>query len=341
MSKVLRIVPSAAIIALVAVLSASAADQPPWPDLSQPPPEEGGGSHDAALIVGITDYVDVPDVPGAVTNADDWYAWLKRTRGLPLGSAVVLRNRDATRETILMEAALAAERVKAGGTLWFVFIGHGAPSRSGNDGLMLGRDVQQTAASVYARGVAQSELLEVLAQGEQEHTIAVLDTCFSGRGSYGDALVNGLQPLVPNYGTQSAEATLLTAGSGDEFSGPLPGVARPAFSYLVLGALRGWGDLDSNGSVTAIEAVDYARGALVELVRDRRQTPQIHGAESDIVLSHGREGGPDLAAMVLVGSVPSGGSPLRDVSTDVGSNIDLTAAAAEADRLQNPECELR
>jgi hypothetical protein len=48
---------------------------------------------------------------------------------------------------------------------------------------------------------------------------------------------------------------VLSAGKGDQFAGPLPGLGRPAFSWLVLGALRGWGDADRDGTVTAREAV--------------------------------------------------------------------------------------
>ncbi len=271
--------------------------QTTWPDLSDPPSAENTGANDAALIIGIEDYLLVDDVPGAVANADDWYRYLKRTRGLPLGSAVVLRNHEATRESVLSEARDAASRVRNGGTLWLVFIGHGAPSKDGQDGLLLGADVQQTAESVYARGVSQDELLDAL-QGDQADTILVLDTCFSGKSTGGSALVSGLQPLVPNYAVQRPSALLLSAGRGDQFAGPLPGAARPAFSYLLLGALHGWGDLDGNGDVTATEAVTYAQGALVETVRDRRQTPQVHG-DGDAVLSRGRAVGPDLLEIVL------------------------------------------
>ncbi len=149
----------------LAAVPAFAGESPNWPDLRSAPPAEGGGGQDVALLVGIEDYAFVANVPGAVSNIDDWYSWLKRTRGLPLGSVVVLRDRDATAESILSEAAEAAERVGDGGTLWFVFVGHGAPSRDGRDGLLLGMDTQQTAESVYARGVSQSKLLREIEAG--------------------------------------------------------------------------------------------------------------------------------------------------------------------------------
>ena len=81
--------------------SAQSATAASWPDLSQPALAEGGGEADAALIIEIEDYAFVDDIPGALANADAWYVWFKRTRGVRLGNAVVLRNEQATREAIL------------------------------------------------------------------------------------------------------------------------------------------------------------------------------------------------------------------------------------------------
>jgi formylglycine-generating enzyme required for sulfatase activity len=307
-----------------------------WPDLSSSVASEGGGENDAALIVGVEEYWELDAVPGAVANAEDWYTWLKRGRELPLGRAVVLRNRDATRERILEEAALAAERVGPGGTLWFVFIGHGASTTGEKDGLLVGVDSQQRADSVRNRGVTRAELADVLGQGAQEQTVLVLDACFSGKGEDGQALVPDMMPaLLSGSWRPPARATVLSAARDDEFAGPLPGLRRPAFSYLVLGALQGWGDLDGDRAVTAQEAVDYARGALVELVRDRRQTPELSGERVDVVLSRGRERGPDLTEFVL--SAPEA-APVPDpvvghVETSTGGT-DLVAAARELERLR-------
>ena len=67
-----------------------------------------------------------------------------RVRKVP--TVQTLRDTEATRETITRSAAIAAA-VKPGGTLWFVFVGHGAPSARGDDGLLLGVDVQPNSDS--------------------------------------------------------------------------------------------------------------------------------------------------------------------------------------------------
>src|SRR4029077_5783701 len=67
-----------------------------------------------------------------------------------------------------------------------------------------------------------------------------------------------------------------------------------------LGALRGWA-ADANGTVTAREAVHYARKALtvLEPKLGRTQTPEGVGGDSSLELAHGaRESGPSLSAFV-------------------------------------------
>ena len=293
---------TAALALAVAALPAIAEAAPPlWPDLSHAPTTAtGGGERDAAVLVGIDDYLAVADVPGAVDNLKDWYRWLVAAHKVPAERVSLLENVRATREEILGEVERRAKEVQRGGKLWFVFIGHGAPSKDGGDGVLVGADAQQSARSLYARSVTRLEVLRTAATGKQAHTVMVLDACFSGRSGSGGALVEGLQPLIASARLQMADrrAVVLTAGRGDEFAGPLPGLRRPAFSYLVLGGLRGWADGDGNARVTGREVVRFARSALGTVLTGRQQTPEVTGA-ADAGLAVGGERKPDLVAIRL------------------------------------------
>jgi hypothetical protein len=251
------------------------------------------------VIIGIEDYVFIPDVPGALQNALDWWRYLQ-ARGVPLAHIALLRNADATAEAITDALTLARGQVQPGGRLWVVFIGHGAPAPDGSDGLLVGVDAQQSARSLQARGIARQQLV-AMASGTDHDAVVVLDACFSGRDRAGAALVPGLQPLVlvQSANSDGPRVVVMSAGAGDEFAGPLPLWPRPAFSYLLLGALRGWGDADDDGVVTAEEAVGYTRGTLQALLRDRRQTPEVSGGARALPLAtQAREPGPDLSAVV-------------------------------------------
>ena len=84
--------------------------------------------------------------------------------------------------------------MEEGGTLWFVFIGHGAPGREGNQGVLVGADAQADVDSLYARSVLQSEVLAALK--EQPFGSKLL-----GRTKYlvGDAYVRADLPKAPRY----------------------------------------------------------------------------------------------------------------------------------------------
>lgn len=131
------------------------------------------------------------------------------------------------------------------GRAWFVFIGHGAPSLDGADGLLVGVDAPQDAETLPTRTVSREELLQLLV-ADGADVVAILDTCLSGMPE-GESLVPGLQPLVPTYtlATPPGSITVATAAASDQFAGALPGETRPAFSYLLLGAAQGWGDADT------------------------------------------------------------------------------------------------
>ena len=288
-------------------------------------------SKDAALIVAVEDYIFVPDVPGAQQNGRDWFKWFTKSQKIPISRVSLLENAKASKETIMDEAQRLAKQVRRGGKLWFVFIGHGAPSKNGRDGLILGVDVQQTASSIYARGVPQRQILKVL-ESSSVPVVAVIDACFSGKSSSGEALARGLQPLVVAQRRTKSKSTVLTAGKGDEFAGDLPGLSRPAFSYLALGALRGWGDSNKDGKVSAQEVVDYAREAILGLVQERTQTPQGVGRTLTHPLSRAAEQGPSLVDIRL-GSTTT--APAAGVVQNTATAISLPPQLSSLSDLAN------
>jgi hypothetical protein len=273
-----------------------------WPDLSSQIQPTNEGRNDAAVVIAIEDYTKVDDVVGARANADQWTRYLVSGRGVPPSRVFSAIDADATDLQIRELAKAGAAAVQPGGTLWFVFIGHGAPSVNGRDGLLVGVDADRSAQGIYQRSVSRTELLGLLDAGPQAQTVALLDACFSGQGGDGAALVEGLQPLVPTALTRagSDRTRVLTAAGSGQFSGPLPGAARPAFSYLALGGLLGWADTDGvgnkDGRVSAVELQEYVAGALNVTVRGRRQTPALLGADTDLGKAMSRAA-PDLMAM--------------------------------------------
>src|SRR5262249_35644494 len=156
-------------------------------------------------------------------------------------------------------------------------------------------DAQAEVDSLQQRGVAQARVLDVLSRSRASRVVAVIDACFSGRAPSGKPLVARLQPIVVEAVPKTEDRLtlltaaaasdyagprfpLLTAAAASEYAGPVRGLERPAFSYLVLGGLRGWADADLDGSVTAGELRAYATRALSLLATDRVQRPTLRGA---------------------------------------------------------------
>jgi hypothetical protein len=310
-------------VSVTAALLVPATVSAAWPDISKPATVAKTGANDVAVIVAVDDYMLLPDVEGAVRNANDWEVFLRQSVGVPV--VHVLANQNVTRESMLKFARIAANDVGKDGRIWWVFIGHGAPSIDGKDGLLVGMDAQQTAESLQARSVRQTELLSTL-ESERHDVVAVFDACFSGRSADGDALAKGVQPVIavdaiPRLG---ASSVVLSAAKPTEVAGRLPGARRPAFSYLVLGAMRGWAD-DGDGTVTANEVLYFTRREL-RGVKGRTQTPQLEGNSNKELSKDASESRPDVDPDAVAEADP-------DPTPDPDVNRPKSDSASKAERL--------
>lgn len=262
------------------------------PAIDPPVATEARHPADAAVVIGIEDYFLLPDVPHATADAGAFEGFLRTTRGLP-GDRIRVLGRGANREQILDAVGTLGQQVGAGGTLWVYYAGHGAADPESGERILLGADAQADTVSFRARAVALSEL-ETLATAGGGHGLFVLDTCYSGRARGGADLVEGKRFAVPDYaGAPAPGVTRWTAAGPSEWSSSLPGTDHGAFTWAVLGALRGWADADADGRVTAAEADAYVTTALREVgVTDQR--PALVGSPTT-VLSTATEPAPALA----------------------------------------------
>lgn len=318
---------------LFALVAASTSRAATWPSVSMPPTQTGGGENDAAVIIGISNYAALPPIPGAADNALDWTRYLNKTRNVPLERIRLLQENEATKETIEEATQELVDKVGQGGTIWFIFIGHGAPNDAHDDGLLVGFDTQINEKSLQARGVPQKLVLSTIeADPKHANAIVIWDACFSGGTGDGKTpLVPGSQATLPvkRVATGTAGRAAIFSAS-DQVAGPLPNHDRPAFTYLLLGALRGWADKPTSGNndgmVTTIEAFNYARDSLRAVVRSRVQVPSMSGSAQPFVLArNATERGPDLVEFLPHGPGPGGGAELFRQRILVVPTIDVNA----------------
>ncbi len=118
---------------VLSAVPSAAAQSDPWPPLTRPPAAVGGGADDAAVICGVEDYAYLPDVAGANLNARDWYLYLAKTRKVRPDRIRRLSSGECSKETLLEATREAAQRVRRGGTLWFVFMSPCSPGAAGGE----------------------------------------------------------------------------------------------------------------------------------------------------------------------------------------------------------------
>lgn len=235
-----------------------------WPSLDEPARTGRVAADDAALVIGLEDYAFVPDVPFASRDAQAVDTLLRYTVGIPGG-----RVRTITRgsvEQIRQAAREVGAMLGPGGRLWLFFAGHGAADASTRERILLGDDVRADPKTFRERAVALDELVQ-LAAGASREQVVLLDTCFAGVGRDGASLTGGTRFAVSLDDRPPTESEIRWAATGaDGLSGPFPAARHGAFTYLVVGALRGWadGELDGrrDGAVTLAESDAYVRRML-------------------------------------------------------------------------------
>jgi hypothetical protein len=279
-----------------------------WPDVGAPYGTPGAAKEDAALIVAIETYPHLDPITGAARNGRDWYRYFTEILGVPAENIDTLDDDRAQPEAIMADLASFRSKVGPNGTFWFVFIGHGAPSERSNSGLLITADASANPESIARNSVGQDEIFQELG-ATAGRGVAIIDACFSGSATgTGKPLMPGLQAARVVRPSVPSNVVVLTAAANDQYAGSLPGAARPAFSYLALGALRGWAD-SGDGMVTAAEAANYAADTLRILLHgSRRQKPEVSAGNRDAQLTRAIEKKPDLAPILLALREQRGGT---------------------------------
>lgn len=302
------------------------------PDIDEPLRTGARADRDTAVVVGVEDYFKLPDVPYAARDARAFESWLVYTRGVPADRVTLLADAP-NREQILEAVERAAAVTPADGILWLYFAGHGAAAPDDGQRLLLGADAQPDLASFKARAVATEELTRLAARGGAQ-VVMVTDACYTGRGRAGQELISGKRFTAPVRRTPAPKVIEWSAASDNQWSGPLDAVQHGAFTYLLVGALRGWADGERDGkrdgAVTLEEAQLYLEASLRTLqLHDQR--PALQAADRGFAPARGvREPGPpsDALRTVRVAAAVPPAAAARPVPASADTATDALPALA-------------
>ena len=214
-----------------------------------------------ALIVGVSDYEKWPNLPNAVKDSRDVATTLERL-GFTVKLLLNLTSKELT--TALSDTAfrVGAEKNRA---ILFYFAGHGETLELA-DGTELGYIIPADCPlkggdpiGFDERAISMKEIEAFALKVQSKHFLAMFDSCFSG------SLFNLVRAAPVDVSEKSARPVrqFITAGSAGEQAPD-----QSVFKVVLLDAIKGDADLNSDGYVTGSElgmhlqnkVVNYTRG---------------------------------------------------------------------------------
>lgn len=223
-----------------------------------------------AIVIGIDDYAKWPKLEYASHDAQAVADTLTGQFGFPSSQVIVLKNQQATRNNILaaFHDRLADDRTARNDRVFVFFAGHGATRRlaSGRDlGYIIPVDSDPNAFATDA--IAMTDLQNIAESLQAKHVLFVMDACYSGLG-----LTRG-GPSSSAFLRENARRSarqMLTAGGADQQVADAGPNGHSVFTWVLLQALAGKGDLNGDGLITGTELAAYVAPAVSAV---SRQTP--------------------------------------------------------------------
>ena len=223
-----------------------------------------------AIVVGIDDYAKWPKLEYASHDAQAVADTLTGQCGFPPSQVIVLKNEQATRNNILaaFHDRLADDRTSRNDRVFVFFAGHGATRKlaSGRDlGYIIPVDSDPNAFATDA--IAMSDLQNIAESMKAKHVMFVMDACYSGLG-----LTRG-GPSSSAFLRENARRSarqMLTAGGADQQVADAGPNGHSVFTWVLLQALAGKGDLNGDGLITGTELAAYVAPAVSAV---SQQTP--------------------------------------------------------------------
>lgn len=258
-----------------------------------------------ALVIGINKYRHWPELKYAVNDARGMRELLVNEYGFKPERIITLYNEQATRNGILsalMEKLGDPKKVSKNDSVFVFYAGHGATRH-----LPSGRDLgyiipfETAEDSYYSSGISMTNFRDITEAIPAKHVFFVMDSCYSGL-----ALTRGAGPDSRNFLEENARRVgrqIITAGGADQQVADDGPYGHSVFTWTLLQGLKGQGDLNKDGFITASELSAYASPIVSSI---SLQTP----AFGNMV---GSEGGDYVFAL------KGGGSFLSESTASAGS----------------------
>ncbi len=246
-------------------------------------------NNSVALIVGITNYKNIPLAIYADNDAKMFSDFAYRSLGVSRDKIKLLINETAN----FVEIKKTIKRwlqneIKNGETdVYLFFAGHGLVSDNQKDLYLLPYDGEPSLLDDTS--IKRSELFSIINESNPKSVTAFLDTCYSGLTRENKMLIASARPLkiVAEENTIPININLITAAANNEIANGLEAAEHGMFSYYLMEGLSGNADSDNDKNITLGELYSY----LSDKVKDkssklgRQQNPQLSGDKDKVLVS--------------------------------------------------------
>lgn len=236
-----------------------------------------GSGKTYALVIGISNYKELPKLEFADADAIAFASYLKKTLADTSG-IVLITNRDANKVNVISVLVDFKKKTSKGDKVYFYFAGHGdIETEISNGGILLLYDSPKENYYLNANGYLHQDDLksivgQITANGAQ--VFVITDACHSGSLSGGRA---GAEKSLLALKDEWSNETKIFSCQANEVSleGRQWGNGRGLFSFHLLEGLTGLADEegDADGKVSLFEIQSYLQKNVRKQAAPNKQTP--------------------------------------------------------------------
>lgn len=240
-----------------------------------------------AIVIGITDYKNLPKAEFASDDARMFYDYA--TRGLGIKAENIKLLVDSEADDVAIYKAFKTwlpSRVRSSTDLYVFYSGHGLPADNGRSLYLIPHRADRDLIEKTA--IRQDDINSYIQIAKPRSVTVFLDSCYSGLARTGESLLANARPvsIKSEANVFPSNFTVITASQNDQISSSSADLKHGIFSYYLMKGMEGDADKNGDSQITVGEMFSYltehvARQASMS---SRTQIPQLIGDERTVLL---------------------------------------------------------
>ena len=253
------------------------------PSKIRPQPERDA----VAIIIGITDYKNLPKAEFASDDARMFYDYATRGLGVKAENIKLLVDGDADDVAIYKAfKTWLPSRVSSSTDIYVFYSGHGLPADNGRSLYLIPHRADRDLIEKTA--IRQDDINSYIQIAKPRSVTVFLDSCYSGLARTGESLLGNARPvsIKSEANVFPSNFTVITASQNDQISSSSADLKHGIFSYYLMKGMEGDADKNGDGQITAGEMHSYLTEHVAKQASmfSRAQVPQLIGNSSAVLI---------------------------------------------------------